>query len=128
MYWSIWTWFWSISSAPGLASKIWLKKPKIRFELLTNIYMLLTVQKRIKRGICHVIRRYAKANMHIAYIWMVVHYVFRLKQFTKMGNVSDKKNYLEIHFNRSEIYQVLIKILKLQKTMKKKVIKDTFLK
>ena len=30
--------------------------------------MLLTVKKRIKRGICHVIRRYAKANVHIAYI------------------------------------------------------------
>ena len=44
-------------SAPGLAWQTALK-----LDLLTDIDMLLMVEKGIRRGICHSIYRYAKAN------------------------------------------------------------------
>ena len=40
-------------SAPGLASQPTLKKTKVKLDLLTNINMLLVVQKCIKGGIFH---------------------------------------------------------------------------
>ena len=49
-------------SAPGLAWQACLKKTGIRLELLTDIDMLLMVEKGTRGGICHVIHRYAKAN------------------------------------------------------------------
>ena len=42
-----------------------LKKAEVKLELLTNIDMLLTVEKEIRRGICHPIHRYAKANKYL---------------------------------------------------------------
>ena len=50
------------SSAPGLGWKGCLKKTEIKLELLTNIDILLMVEKGIRGGICHTIHRYAKAN------------------------------------------------------------------
>ena len=38
------------------------KKTEVELELLTDIDMLLMVEKGIRRGICHAIFRYAKAN------------------------------------------------------------------
>ena len=49
-------------SAPGLAWQAALKKTKVKLDLLTDIDMLLMVEKGIRRGICHSIYRYAKAN------------------------------------------------------------------
>ena len=49
-------------SAPGLAWEAALKKTEITLELLTDIDMLLIVEKIIREGICHTIHRYAKAN------------------------------------------------------------------
>ena len=49
-------------SAPGLAWQCCLKKTEVELELLTNIDMLLMVEKGIRGGICHAIHRYAKAN------------------------------------------------------------------
>ena len=48
-------------SAPGLAWQACLKKIGVELELLTDINMLLMVEKRIRAGICHAIHRYAKA-------------------------------------------------------------------
>ena len=48
--------------APGLAWQACLKKEKVELELLTNINMLLMVEKGIRDGICQSIYRYAKAN------------------------------------------------------------------
>ena len=49
-------------SAPGLAWQACLKNTGIKLELLTDINMLLRVEKGIRGGICHAIHRYAEAN------------------------------------------------------------------
>ena len=49
-------------SAPGLAWQAVLKKTKVKLDFLTDIHMLLMVEKGIREEICHSIYRYAKAN------------------------------------------------------------------
>ena len=49
-------------SAPGLAWQAALKKAKLKLDLLTDINMLLIVEKGFSGGICHTIYRYAQAN------------------------------------------------------------------
>ena len=49
-------------SAPGLAWQSCLKKTEVKLELLTDVDMLLMVEKGIRGGICHAIYRCAKAN------------------------------------------------------------------
>ena len=49
-------------SAPGLTWKAFLKKSKVKLELLTDIDMLLMVEKGIRSGICQTIYRHAKVN------------------------------------------------------------------
>ena len=48
--------------APGLAWQAALKKTKVKLDLLTDIAMLLMVEKGIIGGTCHSIYRYAKDN------------------------------------------------------------------
>ena len=43
-------------------ASLYKKKTGIKLELLTDLDMLLMVEKGIRRGICHAIHRYAKAN------------------------------------------------------------------
>ena len=49
-------------SAPGLAWQACLKKAKVKLELLTNIDILLRVEKGIRGGICQAIHGHAKLN------------------------------------------------------------------
>ena len=69
-------------SAPGLAWQACLKKKTgIESELLTDIDMLLMVEKRIRGGISHVIHRYTTTNnkyMKIYYknIYRFIHSLF----------------------------------------------------
>ena len=49
-------------SAPGLAWQADLKKIKVKLDLLTNIDMLLMIEKGIRRGIGHSVYRYEKVN------------------------------------------------------------------
>ena len=49
-------------SAPGLAWQAALKKTKVKLYLLTDIDMLLMIEKGIKGGIFHSIDWYAKTN------------------------------------------------------------------
>ena len=51
-----------ILPTPGLACQAFLKKTGVKLELLTDIDMLLMVEKGIRGGICRAIHRYAKAN------------------------------------------------------------------
>ena len=67
-------------SAPGLAWQAYLKKTGVELELLTDIDMLLMVEK----GICHAIHRYAKENNkymenYDKNIITIYHRVFRCK-------------------------------------------------
>ena len=48
-------------SAPGLAWQACLKKTEVELKLITDLDMLLMVEKGIRGGICHAIW-YAKAN------------------------------------------------------------------
>ena len=49
-------------SAPGLAREACLKKTKVKLDLLTDIDMLLMVEKGTRGGVCQAIHRYAEAN------------------------------------------------------------------
>ena len=51
-----------VLSAPGLAWQEALKKAGAKLELLTDIDILLMVEKGIRGGICHASHRYVKAN------------------------------------------------------------------
>ena len=50
-------------SAPGLVWQGAFKKTKTKLDLLTDIDMLLMVEKGIREGICHSIYQYSKANI-----------------------------------------------------------------
>ena len=49
-------------STPGLAWQASLKYARVNLELLTDINMLLIVEKGIRDGICQAVHRYAKAS------------------------------------------------------------------
>ena len=49
-------------SSPGLAWQACLKKNNVELELINDYDMLLMIEDGIRGGICHVIKRYAKAN------------------------------------------------------------------
>ena len=49
-------------SALGLALQATLKKTEVKLELLTDIDMLLMVEKGIRGGMCHSIHQYANGN------------------------------------------------------------------
>ena len=49
-------------SAPGLAWQACLKKTEVELELITDVDMLLMIEKGIRGGICHAIHWYAKAH------------------------------------------------------------------
>ena len=48
-------------SAPGLAWQACLKRTGVKLELLSDIDMLIMLEKGIRGGICHAIYRYTKA-------------------------------------------------------------------
>ena len=52
-------------SGPGLTWQAALKKVTVKFDLLTDIDMLLIVQKGTGGGIGHAIYQYVKANKNI---------------------------------------------------------------
>ena len=49
-------------SAPGLALQACFKKAGVKLELLTDIDMLLMIEKGIRGRICQAIHRHAKVN------------------------------------------------------------------
>ena len=58
--------------APGLAWQACLKKTEVELKLITNVDMLLMIEKGIRGVICHAIHRHAKANnIYIYDIYMI---------------------------------------------------------
>ena len=49
-------------SAPGLAWQAYLKKTRVKLELITDYDMILMIEKGIRGGICKATHRHAKAN------------------------------------------------------------------
>ena len=49
-------------SAPELAWQACLKTTGVKLELITDVDMLLMIEKGIRGGICHSVYRHAKAN------------------------------------------------------------------
>ena len=49
-------------TAPGLTWQAALEKTKVKLHLLTDIIVLIMVEKSIRGRTCHVIHQYAKAN------------------------------------------------------------------
>ena len=49
-------------SATGLAWQACLKKTGIKLELITDVDMLLMIEKGIRGGICHSVYRHAKVD------------------------------------------------------------------
>ena len=49
-------------TVPGLAWQTAIKNIKVKSDLLTDINVLLIVEKGIRGGMCHIIYQYAKAN------------------------------------------------------------------
>ena len=49
-------------SSPGLAWQAAFKKTKVKLELLTDVDLLLMVEKGIRGRLCNPINRYAKTN------------------------------------------------------------------
>ena len=66
-------------SAPGLALQAALKKKEVKLDLLTDIDMLLMVEKGIIRGICNAIHWYEKVN----------------NKYVKDGDKSKESSYLK---------------------------------
>ena len=74
-------------SAPRLEWESCLKKMDVKLELLTDVDMLLMVEKGIREGICHAIHRYAKAN----------------NKYMKDYNKDEEDSFLE-HLDGSNLY------------------------
>ena len=49
-------------SSPGFACHACLKLTGVKLQLITDINMLLMIESRMRRGVCHVMCSYAKAN------------------------------------------------------------------
>ena len=59
---NILTWPGSFSFCTWISVEVTLKTTKVQLELLTNIDMLLMVEKGIRGGICHATHQYANDN------------------------------------------------------------------
>ena len=68
MYWNIWAWssYYSISTRISMTNV--LKKIEVKLELLTDIDMLLMVEKRISGGIC----RYINMQQQTIDTWNII--------------------------------------------------------
>ena len=93
---------------PGLVWQACLKKTEIELVLISDIDMLLTVEKEIRGGICHVIHRYDAANnkymqenkkdnelSHIMYLDANNLYLWEMSQKLPVNSFKRKKNMLK---------------------------------
>ena len=117
-------------SAPGLVWQAALKQTEVELDLLTDIDMLLMVEKGIRGGICNTIHQYAKANnkytkdydknkqlSYLNYVNNDVNTLYRWAMSQKLPTFNFEQVEDTSQFNEDFI-----------KTMMKKVKKDIFFK
>ena len=87
-------------SVPKLAWQAVLKKTEVKLELLTDIDMLLMVEKGIRGETCHFVNRYAKANIKC------------MKDYDKTGIMENvvKDIFLKLISNTQENYMIFTMI------------------
>ena len=81
-------------SAPGLAWHAALKKTKVKLELLTEIDMLLMVEKGIREGLCHSIKRYRLCHSINTYMQKLIINIWKImvkkeSSYLKYWNVNN---------------------------------------
>ena len=114
--------------APGLAWYATLKKTEVKLELLTNIHMLLRVEKGIRRGVCHAIYQYAKANNKDMKDYDKNKESSYLK-YWDVNNLYGWAMWQKLPINKFEWIEDTSPLNKdLEKTIMKKLIKDIFSK
>ena len=74
-------------SAPGLAWQACLKKTGERLELITDVDMLLMIEKGIRGGLCHSVYRHAKTN----------------NKYMKIYDVNNESSYI-IYMDANNLY------------------------
>ena len=97
-------------SAPGLAWLVCLKKPEVESELLTDIDMLLMIEKDIRGGICHSIHRYARSkNKYIKNYNTDIELLYW--GANSFYGWAMSQNYLQMVLNGKKIYLKSVKIV-----------------
>ena len=83
-------------AAPGLAQQAALRNTKVRLDLLTD--RILVVGKGIRRGICHTVHLYAKANDHDKIKYWDVNNLYgqKMPQKSRVNNFKWVKNFLNL--------------------------------
>ena len=104
------------------------KKIKVKLDLLTDIDMLLMVEKGIRGGICHSIYRYAKGNNK----YMKDHDKNKELSYIQYWDVNDLYGWAmsqKLPVNNFDLTKATSQFnVGFIKTMMKKVMKDIFLK
>ena len=105
-----------------------LKKTKVKLDFLTDVDMLLMLEKVIRGGICHSIYQYAKTNNKYMkdYDKNKESSYFQYWDVNNLMVAQCRKSFQKIIFRRSKIRLSFMKVS--QKTIMKKVIRDIFLK
>ena len=115
-------------TAPCLAWLAALKKTKVKLDLLTDIDMLLTVKKAIRREICHAIHRYAKVSNKYMKDYFKNKESSSLK-YWDLNNLYGWAISQKLSVNNFKWVEEFLNLMKgLQKIIMKKVMKDIFLK
>ena len=116
-------------SAPRLAWQAALKMIKVKLNLLTDINMLIMVEKGIRGGICHSIFRYAKAdNKYMKDYDKNNKWSYR--QYWDVNDLYGRTMSQKLPVNNFERVKDTCQFNEdfIEKTIMKKVMKDIFLK
>ena len=115
-------------SAPTLIQQAALKKTKVKLDLLTDIDMLLMVEKGIRGRLCHSINRYPKANNKCMKDYDKTKKSSYLK-YCNINNLYGWKMSQKLPVNRFKWFEDLSQFIEdFIKCYNKKVMKDIFVK
>ena len=115
-------------SAPTLIQQAALKKTKVKLDLLTDIDMLLMIEKGIRGRLCHSINRYPKANNKCMKDYDKTKESSYLK-YCNINNLYGWKMSQKLPVNRFKWFEDLSQFIEdFIKCYNKKVMKDIFVK